>query len=667
MNSSSSILKSLLGLSLFAIGLAPAAQGRVILNAHFNSTNEWPGGYSTAVGPVNRTRTLGPVGNIDNYNSTAGTALSLVVNAAGATSFWSSTLRSGTLTATNTEGNVARLTFSFDLWVNKVHPVYARVYSAGGGYKEFIINPPVAGSYYRQSLDLDKATTTTANFNPTAATFEFEFGIRSNDPSRPWPSANGHEIRIDNITFASPRYYVSSTLGSNANTGATSASGANGPLATIQEAMNRATAGDIICVMNGEYPNPFSFQPTLLVDKKGFASRWIVVRAFPGHTPVIKNNGTFNAVLINSQAAYIEIRGLTIRGNAATINALTNPSGLQRATDDGALQFVPGTSQNYFGNPLYNGNGISIDSRRNTALVVPPASQRAHHIRILDNVVYENSGVGIGAIEADYITIAGNRSHANCWFMRSAGSGITVFHNSTFDQGTNYKTFVIGNTVYDNECFVKWARFRTDTSGNPIPDVISDGNGIIIDDLQNTQLSTTIPLQNVVNPGRVLVQNNVSYRNGGAGIQTLKSDRVVITNNTTYNNNLSPSLNYGEIFINQSPDNVVANNILWAVTGKNILAGGTTPGITVRNNLYTRNDNVSITPIGTGSIWISYSDALNLLFVNNFSRDFRLKAGSKAINIGSATVLGAPIADIVNVSRPKGTGANAPDAGAYEF
>lgn len=647
---------------------------KVILDANFNGgTNPWPNYYQQGSSNVTRVRAIAPVGTIDAYNGAPSNALRLVVDAAGATGSWWSAVRSSSLSGANAEANVSRLTLSFDLWTNRQHPVYVQLFS-GGAFKEFIAYPAVAGSYKRYSFDLDQANYTSPNFNPVSGSFELVFGIRNTDPKSPWPAVNGNEIRVDNVSFTSPTFYVSSSIGSPTNTGATPTAGSNGPLDTIQRAVNLAQPGDVICVMNGTYAPANSYSPAVKISKAGLPSRWIVIRNSPGHTPTIQHQ-YWAGIEFSSEAAYVELRGLTVRGNAAAIAALTNPSGLSRAQEDGAKQYRTddegqilygddGKPLLYYGNPIYNGTGISIDSRFTATRTTAGVSARAHHLRIVDNVVYENSGAGIVAIEADYITIENNEVFSNCWFMRNAGSGISVFHSAKFDPGTGYKYYVIGNRVYDNECFVKWARFLVDNQGDPIPDVISDGNGIIVDDFRNTQSSVTVPLRNVINPGRVLVQNNLSYENGGAGIQSFRSDRVTITNNTTYLNSRSPALDYGEVRIEQTANVSVANNIMWGRLNENIQQVGNSTGAVFQNNVYTGDGNhPGITNWGPGSIWVSNADKVNL-FVNLAARDFSLKAGSKAIDAGSATATGTPLLDLRNALRPNGTGV---DAGAYEY
>jgi hypothetical protein len=112
---------------------------------------------------------------------------------------------------------------------------------------------------------------------------------------------------------------------------------------------------------------------------------------------------------------------------------------------------------------------------------------------------------------------------------------------------------VYGNILYNNQnsvCNV----FQT------TPCQITDGEGIIVDSNKAFNFA-----------GRVQIYNNISYNNGGPGIEIYQSQHVAVANNTIYFNNISaaePSPftahnGGGEISVSQSNDVNVVNNIVY--------------------------------------------------------------------------------------------------------
>ena len=112
--------------------------------------------------------------------------------------------------------------------------------------------------------------------------------------------------------------------------------------------------------------------------------------------------------------------------------------------------------------------------------------------------------------------------------------------SANLDNGPGAHIIVSGNLAYNNAQLVP-----TDGAGK-----ITDGEGIILD----------------TNPdytGEILVQNNTVYNNGSSGIESFLTNNAVITGNTVYGNNTEnvQAANVAQIFINQSNNNTVTNNI----------------------------------------------------------------------------------------------------------
>lgn len=403
-------------------------------------------------------------------------------------------------------------------------------------------------------------------------------------------------------------YYVSGK-GNDRNSGRTTSSA----FRTIQRAADLTNPGDKVLIMNGVYKNAYPTGSVVDIKRSGRSNAWITYKAYPGHRPKLKHNG-WNGIQIYNGASYVEVNGLEVEGN------------------NGNISYGYAQSQKYnTSNPLTNGNCISIDGSKN---------RRPHHIRILNNKVHDCGGVGIVAIESDYLTIDNNEVFNNAWYAVYGCSGISVLNSWNYDNSQKYKIFVTRNKVYNNRMLIPWIN-----TGK-----IQDGNGIIIDRGTNKQKGSKLSPYR----GRTLIANNISYKNGGGGIHTFQSDNIDIVNNTSYMNSQSPEISYGQISINDSKNIKVLNNILYSERGKPINAkyGGTNVKFD-----YNINANSSLIRVSGPNDMIA-----NPQFVNASGGDFRLKSTSPAINTGMN--FNSVTTDFVGDSRVKGSRT---DRGAYEI
>jgi parallel beta-helix repeat protein len=187
------------------------------------------------------------------------------------------------------------------------------------------------------------------------------------------------------------------------------------------------------------------------------------------------------------------------------------------------------------GNPSLDGNGIAINPTSSVPL--------PNHITIENNTVYNEPGGGIYTEGADYVQILNNVVHDNAHWAAFGNSGISISTSANLDTNPGAHIIISGNLVYNNAQLVPTIGGHT----------ITDGEGIILD--TNTGYT-----------GGFLVQSNTVYNNGGPGIESFKSDYADITGNTVYGNNTqniqAPS--NAQIFINQSNNNTVTNNITTA-------------------------------------------------------------------------------------------------------
>lgn len=159
--------------------------------------------------------------------------------------------------------------------------------------------------------------------------------------------------------------------------------------------------------------------------------------------------------------------------------------------------------------------------------------------------------------------------------------------------------------------------------------------------------------------GTIYVRNNIIADADDQGLRINDSQGTVyVQNNTFYGNGASGYDGNAQIYIERAGAGriTVQNNILYAGAGETYyqLEPGLSPSVLKANNNLVFN-------AGSCAAWDTGCVNLNPLFINAAGGDFRLSAGSPAINAGIA---GAASGDYVGVSRPQGI---APDIGAFEF
>jgi hypothetical protein len=418
-------------------------------------------------------------------------------------------------------------------------------------------------------------------------------------------------------------YYVDVNKGNDRNPGSEEK-----PFASIQAAADVTLPGDTVLIKNGTYLE-VSKEGVVEIKRSGLPGAMITYKAYPGHKPVLTAKTAWNAVLITG--SYIRVEGLEIAGVADTIPVEESEALYESflVKKDWGLS----TSR-------LCGNGIGVRPVNNNA----PLGERIvpRHIEIVGNHVHHVAGGGIYTDVADYILIENNLTHHNAMRSIFANSGISIFHSFDVDNNTtDYKNIIRNNISHSNETKVKWW----------VTKKFSDGNGIIVDDLKNTQIKGK-PYR-----GRSLVINNISYNNGGAGYQSYSSENVDLFHNVAYKNGLTPDFvgnrAYGELWVHSATNVRAMNNIM--VTSENSMINDKHKN---QNVIYDYNVyHTSKKPRALGQNDIQADP----MFVDPANGDFRLKAGSPAIDSG------APVnvkMDFDGKSRKAG---NAPDRGAFEF
>jgi len=414
-------------------------------------------------------------------------------------------------------------------------------------------------------------------------------------------------------------YFVAEATGADVNTGLSISQA----FKQLSKAASVAEPGDTVFVLNGTYASTAG--PVLNITKSGLPDKYITYKVYPGNTPKIFASGNvWNAVSING--SYTVLEGLELQGDNASLTYADAYAAFTASVGGAAPQ------------AKFNTNGISIGGPGTE-------SKLPHHVVIRNCKVHDFPGGGISSIQADYTTIEGNTVYNNAWYMMYGGSGISILTpvNSDAADLNKYKNIVRGNFVYGNKTTVPWI------GANPAR--LSDGNGIILDVNQTGYTGT-----GAAYAGRTLVENNVSFNNGGSGIHSFKADHVDIINNTAYGN--GTVVGYADIFAGSATDVKIINNIMYARTGGKCTSApsaGTT--VTFNYNIYYN---------GTVAVQGANDKVMNPQFVNASTdgtvANFSLMAGSPAIDAGTQTIFAAK--DIKGVVRPKGSGV---DCGAYEY
>jgi parallel beta-helix repeat protein len=417
--------------------------------------------------------------------------------------------------------------------------------------------------------------------------------------------------------MSATNYYISQSTGSDFGNNGLSQTA---PFKNIQRGADLVNAGDTVFVMNGTYTNICAACDVVNINRAGTSAAWIVFMPLVGHTPIISFTG-WQGIKFEPNAAYIEVKNFIVSGNNANIklaDALIQPAGCTNPM---------GSS-----NPIYNGNGIAADGRKGT-------TKRPHHLRVVNNTIFDCGGGGVSMIQSDYVTIENNLIYNNSWYTIYGASGISCWQNWNFDTQAGYHFVIRNNRCYGNQLFVKWIGSCT----------ISDGNGIIIDDSRNTQNGSNLGIYT----GKTLIANNICYQNGGSGIHTYESDNVDVVNNTAYHNSVSVEIK-GEIFANSSKNIRFFNNIIVPLDNEPANDNYMNSNITSDYNCYLTNKPITI--LGAHDLQTDPK------FMNAATFDFQIQATSHCRDAGTATA--APTTDFKGESRPKGVGF---DIGAYEF
>jgi parallel beta-helix repeat protein len=427
-------------------------------------------------------------------------------------------------------------------------------------------------------------------------------------------------------------YYVSGT-GNDNNTGLSPAQA----FKTLQRAAELTQPGSTVFVLNGTYESSDPNGVVLSINNSGEANAWIRYKAYPGQSPKIQVRN-WAGISVNG-ASYISIEGFTIEGNRDELT--------------GKLDYV-WSQRNNLNNPITSGNCVAVTPKYQSN-----PEQRSHHVIIRKNIVAKCPGGGIYSTRADYVRVEDNVIWGNAYYSPYGNSGLSFYQNWNSDNSTKRKFFILRNLIYSNKNLIP----AFQSSENLNRRVITDGNGIIIDDSRNTQTYSGSTGEPYV--GSTYIANNIVYENSARGIHVFSSDNVSIVNNTTYGNSSEPATPEGEITTICASKVNVYNNIMYARSDRpantrigtnQCTAGGADDKA---SQIYDYNLVFS----GTGLDTTKFNNIIGRdpLFINLAAKDFRLQPTSPAINAGTSAFYARQ--DFKGTIRPLG---GRVDIGAFE-
>jgi parallel beta-helix repeat protein len=295
------------------------------------------------------------------------------------------------------------------------------------------------------------------------------------------------------------------------------------------------------------------------------------------------------------------------------------------------------------------------DGPQGSAIVVQPTH---HHVTIADTVAHDSGCAGIAGLQTDYLTIRHNLVYGNARQSPWQCSGISIYQAANSDDLPGVHNIIEANRVYGNMNRVADPKLPAALAGHT-----TDGNGIILDDFRHEQIwqgRKTPPYRSAS-----VIANNVSYDNGGRGIEVFHSDDVAVVNNTVRGNLLDSRMvpaRYGEIYVAFTARSRFFNNLVASNAGGCAVMATNASAVEADYNV-TIGEPFCRGRAAGDLVWGGHNvGATGAGFADERQRDLHLTGASPALKRGTAA--NVPAADLDGRPRPH---AGAVDAGAYQF
>ncbi len=479
------------------------------------------------------------------------------------------------------------------------------------------------------------------------------------------------------VPTATSDFYVS-TSGNDTNPGSF-----DSPWASFSKAVSEVIPGETVYIREGSYSE------RLVISASGTEGNPIVFTAYPDEEVIIDGSGlnypnTWCGTIHIHGEHDVTVEGFTVR-NSPVMAIFANDS--QRITIRNNKTVNSGNS----GIMAWGDNGLTIhgndidracNSDKNPQECI--SVSHSEDFVISENIVHDGFMEGIDVKNGAHTgLIFGN----NIYNMTRLGIYVDAWETHTYsivvskntvyncsegirvnseNGGLTENIVVRSNLLYENAGCGIWVNAGgINTANHLVNEVLIDGNIIRNNSEDGIRIST--PTNGTTT--NITLQNNVITGSGRTGI--LVSDftdgaatmgGLSIINNTLYNNGIEEAWACGGIYMNAGiatevliRNNIVSRNHMFSIGVTNDSATGE---IIVDHNLidgFMASNTYNETK---GDLFIEGSP----LFVDAAGDDFRLKAGSPAIDAGSAAE--APYLDFSRVKRPRG---NSVDVGSFEF
>lgn len=425
----------------------------------------------------------------------------------------------------------------------------------------------------------------------------------------------------ESVISSSTTYYVN-PLGKDANNG--TANTEDEAWKTMSHGFRSIQAGDTLLIADGVYSeNEMNIQ-----DLIGNEDNWTLIKSINQYGAKLVSTSEYNAINVrNSQ--YVVIDGLEITHEDVENN---------------------------------NDSGIALSDRWNDT----PLS---HHITLRNSYLHDSGEQCIRGGGGDYITIENNIVRDCSKNSEYNGSGISIYHPEELDKNPGYHIIIRNNVVFENECRLPFTPGGFDTP--------TDGNGIILDDFERSQSPAgTEPYRQAT-----LIENNLTFNNGGAGIKAYRTQNITIRNNTMWRNNFvldeysdfnaELSLQYvgGDI---QVYNNIMVQHPDQGSPAAKLDIGYAMDTLDISNNIFVGTYSLPGNPVFENNLTESKANQnypgfgqptteVEFTTINDFKNYFGLRITSPALNAGNDN--NASFTDLNGVERPI---SDASDIGAYE-
>ena len=392
--------------------------------------------------------------------------------------------------------------------------------------------------------------------------------------------------------------------------------GTNQEYATIQSAVNDATAGETVIVHAGTYAGFTVGNGINNNSNSGTANNNRVIVTANGNNALINSGGSSQGMVLVSNSDFVTIEGFTIEG----------ASGYCLAARDASA-----------GDPM-RGVSFQFNTVRNCGSTNIYMSQAADSL-ILGNTSYNSlssHGIYLSNAGSDNVVIKANRCYDN------AKNGLHFNGDiSNGGDGLHSNITVDSNVFYNNA-----------------------SNGIDADGVHDSLFTNNLIYGNGNRGIRAFKEDSADGN--------IESSVPAIWNLTFINNTIVNNSGWGIKITHDAGGHVFFNNIIMG-NGNACIATDNT-NLSATKNIYssgcsfTTNNEATIMNYAT---WVSaYSDAsiqssIATVLTNTAVNDFTLATASPAIDTGltSFVSIAAPTDDIEGVSRPNGSGI---DIGAFE-